>query len=123
MRPWKIVLLAAMAVVFAMLYYVFDPTREPLFPKCFFLSATGYKCAGCGLQRAIHSLLHFNVGQALHYNAFFVAFLPVLLLLLTGELWRNRLPKLFDFLTSFAFVGLLVGASLAWWVLRNVFGW
>ncbi|MPT30406.1 MAG: DUF2752 domain-containing protein [Chryseobacterium sp.] len=43
---------------------------------------TGYECAGCGVQRAFHSLLHFRFLEAFKYNPLFVISIPVLVFVL-----------------------------------------
>ena len=57
-RTLLIGLVVAALVVFGFIYFALDPSRSDLFPRCVFLSLTGYKCPGCGSQRAIHALLH-----------------------------------------------------------------
>jgi len=104
-------------------YFSFDPSDEPLFPKCMFFATTGYKCAGCGMQRAIHSLLHFRLLEALRYNAMFVVSIPVVLAVVYIGFFRNRFPKFYDFLTSMRFAYNIIATMLAWWLLRNVFIW
>ena len=115
-------LLAVLIIsVGVIVYYVFDPSTHQLFPKCIFLSITGYKCIGCGMQRAIHSLLHGDLLQAIGYNAFFVSCLPVIALFLISALSRNRLQRLYGFLSSTPFIIGWVCVAFSWWVLRNVF--
>jgi hypothetical protein len=48
------------------------------FPRCPFQQATGLFCPGCGSQRAIHALTHFDFPRALSFNALAVLALPVL---------------------------------------------
>jgi hypothetical protein len=55
-----------------------DPSSTGAYPVCAFRSVTGWWCPGCGLTRAMHHLLHGNVGRALGYNALVV---PVAVLL------------------------------------------
>lgn len=62
------------------IFYTFDPETQPVFPKCPFLLTTGYECPGCGSQRAVHNLLHLNIGAALRYNAFMVLVMPYIIL-------------------------------------------
>ena len=61
----------------AMVFFVFDPTKVPMFPQCTFHQVTGLDCPGCGAQRALHQLLHGNVVAALRLNAMFVVSLPL----------------------------------------------
>lgn len=62
-----------------------DPAEPGHYPTCPFLLVTGYYCPGCGMLRAVHALLHGDVGEALSLNALVVAMLPVL-----AYLWAWR---------------------------------
>lgn len=55
-------------VGFLLVYYRLDPAQHSFFPKCPFLSLTGLFCPGCGSQRAIHALLHFDLKAAFSFN-------------------------------------------------------
>jgi hypothetical protein len=66
--------------VLGFLYWKFDPTQaDSLFPRCPLFVWTGLKCAGCGSQRAVHSLLHGDLAAAWAYNPMFVLALPYVL--------------------------------------------
>nr|WP_092530879.1 DUF2752 domain-containing protein [Amycolatopsis arida] len=56
-----------------------DPTTPggPL-PVCPTKALFGLTCPGCGTLRMLYSLLHADVGAALHFNAVAVAALPLL---------------------------------------------
>jgi hypothetical protein len=56
--------LAAASVVFA-----FDPAVTTWFPSCPLYTLTGWLCPFCGSLRALHALLHGNVGAALRFNS------------------------------------------------------
>jgi ABC-type amino acid transport system permease subunit len=84
---------------------------------------TGLKCPGCGSQRAIHSLLHFDFVQAFRYNALLVLSLPLLAVLLTGEALRTRYPAFYRRINNTKAIITLLVVVMAWWALRNVFGW
>ena len=77
----KIPLAIILGVVFLgilLLYFFINPSSSNYFPKCPFLTATGYYCTGCGSQRAIHDLLHLNIlGVARHNILFIPAFLLI----------------------------------------------
>jgi len=63
-----------------------DPTSPNWLLRCPSLALLGLFCPGCGSQRAIHSLLHGEIGAALAYNP-----LLVLILALTPlVVWRPR---------------------------------
>jgi hypothetical protein len=58
------------SMIGGMILYVFDPEKTNIFIKCMFFSYTGYYCPSCGLTRALHKLLHFEVLNAIRYNVF-----------------------------------------------------
>ena len=45
-------------------------------PKCPFKLITGLSCPGCGIQRAIHAMLHGKFTEAITYNYYFTASIP-----------------------------------------------
>jgi hypothetical protein len=123
----KVVLYAAGVLVALLaggiLYYRFDPLSSPVFPKCPFLLLTGWKCPGCGSQRAIHELLHLDVFTAFSRNALLVCSLPYLLLLTAAQVVRYfvpastfpaRIQRPFIIRSYLAFVVLF-------WITRNLF--
>jgi len=55
-----------------------DPAESSLFPPCPFHALTGLHCPGCGSTRALHRLLHGDVGAALGLNALMVLAIPLL---------------------------------------------
>jgi uncharacterized protein DUF2752 len=117
---WKAIGLAvAGASAIAALFFL-DPARGGIFPPCPFHSLTGYLCPGCGTLRALHQLLHGNLGAAWRLNPFSVLALPYVgyesagaALLATT---RRRLPRIF---IPSALVWALLAAILAFWILRN----
>jgi hypothetical protein len=50
------------------------------YPICLFRLVTGHQCLGCGMTRAIWSILHFRFHEALEYNWKVVIVLPILVL-------------------------------------------
>jgi hypothetical protein len=112
------VLLAAALFVF----YTFDPETQTFFPKCPFLLISGYKCPGCGSQRAIHSLLHLRIGDALRYNAFMLPALPYIILGIYLEYFggKKRFPGVEKFFFGRWSAIVLLCVILAYWILRNL---
>ena len=73
-------LIISLFVILIVIYKLFDPMAHDIFPKCPFLVLTGYQCAGCGSQRAIHELLNLNIIGAWQQNALLVISLPYIFL-------------------------------------------
>lgn len=113
---WIIFLLAIGGIIF----FTFDPSASALFPKCPFLMLTGLQCPGCGSQRAIHALLHLDIGSALRHNALLVLSLPLVLVLLYGEWKRKSNPNFYARIHHPALIWLYFGIVILWWVGRNV---
>lgn len=104
------------------IFYVTDPQTSSLFPRCSFLMATGYECPGCGSQRAIHQLLHFNIVSALRYNAFMVLALPYIFFGIYFQYFggKARNPRLEKILFSRWSALIVLIFILVYWVLRNI---
>jgi hypothetical protein len=71
---FKILIVIAVTVI----YYEYDPAKYRIFPKCPFYALTGFDCPGCGSQRAIYSLLHGNLKDAISHNLLLVTSIPFL---------------------------------------------
>ncbi|GAB4315997.1 MAG: DUF2752 domain-containing protein [Candidatus Sumerlaeia bacterium] len=120
-QPWMIaVVLATMAGALVILY-VFDPSSSGVYPPCMFHKLTGLHCPGCGGTRAVHSLLHGDVRQALAWNALVPALIAGLVVLwgfYAGQYLfkgRRNFPPLPSRWARLIFIGLLI-----FWVARNL---
>jgi hypothetical protein len=101
----------------------FDPnTAGSLFPSCLFFTLTGLYCPGCGLTRALHALVHFDLPRALAMNSLMVLSVPLwALMAVHGVGGRLRLPAA---VTSILFDGRYwIFALLLFGVLRNLPWW
>jgi len=74
-RAFYIFVLPAFAG-FLFLYWQLNPREWSFFPKCPLYHFTGLKCSGCGLQRAIHDILHLDFVSAFHENALILFAIP-----------------------------------------------
>ena len=45
-----------------------NPEESSFFIPCMFYKITGFKCAGCGMTRAMHYLVNGNIKKAIWYN-------------------------------------------------------
>jgi len=119
------VLPAAVAAAFsagAAYLYAVDPSQPGHYPPCPFLGLTGYWCPGCGAARALHALLHGDLGSAVARN-------PAVPLVLGYVLWtylswcRRRMTGGVRVLAPAWALHVAWVSIIAFWVLRNVPGW
>lgn len=115
-------LIVVAAIVAVAIYFTFDPADSSnIFPKCVFVTLTGYQCPGCGTQRAIHCLLHGDLSGALHYNAALLVVIPVILVYFYAELRRTTRVRLYNALNSTPAILTVAAFIVSWWILRNIF--
>ncbi|MGH8075853.1 MAG: DUF2752 domain-containing protein [Lysobacter sp.] len=114
---------APMAGLGVWLLYRFDPNMagSPFLP-CLFLQFTGLYCPGCGITRALHALVHGDLGQMMAMNPL----LPLLLLampMLVLQGWGYRLPLPRPLLRTLSSPTLWIGLTFVYWVARNLPWW
>ncbi len=101
--------------------YAVDPTGKRYYPRCPVYTFTGLYCPGCGTTRAMHQLLHLNVGAAVRLNVLTLFLLPVLaysFLSYTREVFRGKsLPNPFASRRS---TRVLISGVLLFTLLRNI---
>ena len=105
----------------AVLFYILDPNKHEIFPRCIFHGLTGAHCPGCGSQRALHSLLHLNIGGVVSYN---FLFLPAAVLIiyhyihpLLNKIFGWKLPNVF-YLRNTPWV--IFAVVVLFWIARNL---
>ena len=105
----------------AVLFFILDPAKHEIFPRCLFNSITGYYCPGCGSQRAVHSLLHLDFAGVVSYN---FLFLPAALLIfyhylhpVFNRFFGWKLPNVFYFKNTPL---IILSVIVLFWILRNI---
>ncbi len=99
---------------------VTDPYRGQGIP-CPFHALTGLWCPLCGSTRALHSLMHGNLGAAFARNPLFVVLLP--LLVLSWAAWMSESvggPRLWHIPNRRWVVVSLAVVVVLFWVARNL---
>jgi hypothetical protein len=100
---------------------IFDPATSRIFPPCPLRYLTGWYCPGCGSLRAMHQLLHGNVGAAWAMNPLTVVLLPFLIYGLASfalfEIRGEGLPQ--PFLRG-SWIRALCAAIILFGIARNV---
>ncbi len=91
-------------------------------PKCPFKLLTGLNCPGCGIQRAVHALLHGRFAEAISYNYFLVYSVPyvssfVVLWLIPENRAREILRAVIEnkYVVDFYIISFLI-----WLAVRNI---
>jgi hypothetical protein len=99
---WLVVLVGLAAGLGLALYLYHHPPTDSgsIYPGCTINQLTGLDCAGCGVTRASHELLHLRIGKAVSYNPLVVLAAPFLIVWIGVELaaWlfaeRYRGPRM-----------------------------
>ncbi|MDR2948877.1 MAG: DUF2752 domain-containing protein [Dysgonomonas sp.] len=123
MKKYILIILAILLpiVIFLVYYFIYNISENN--GLCSFKEITGLECPGCGGQRSIYYLLHGDILQALHYNAFFILAAPFLLYFYylgvrVYILKQERYLKSFVFSSYFAY-SLLISV-VVFFILRNI---
>lgn len=118
---WIKVSVLVVLLSLAIIYGIYNPAHSGLFPKCPFYMITGYKCPGCGSQRAIHYLINLDIGKAFAYNAFLICSIPIIIILFFCQTYQNRYKNIYNILFGKYSIMIISFAIIAWWIVRNVY--
>ncbi len=92
---------------------------------CMFYETTHLYCAGCGLTRCVHSILHLDFYQAFRYNVLFMPLIfPTTIIMIISIVQYIRGKSIDDVLILKLIVKvwpIIVGFILMFMVLRNIF--
>ena len=83
-----LLLILVLGVGGAVIYTQFDPTHYAWMPQCPLRLLTGWNCPGCGIQRALHAMLHGHFAEAFSYNYFFMFSIPYAVLLVIATILK-----------------------------------
>lgn len=113
--------IAIIILIIGAVFFSYNPANNILFPKCPFLFLTGFRCPGCGSQRAIHCLLHLDVMKAIYYNALLVFSLPIVAILTFAEYNRVNKPNFYIKIHNSVYLWIYCSVVILWWIIRNIF--
>lgn len=127
-KKYKYLTYAIMATilvaVIVYMYYQYDPSYSSLAPKCIVRQLTGYDCPSCGVQRAIHSLLHLDVERAFWLNPFIFVVAPYIVLLILTTLCKGEVfCRMRQYVQRRVVVYSYIALYFIWWVVRNTDWW
>ncbi|MCQ2974696.1 MAG: DUF2752 domain-containing protein [Bacteroidales bacterium] len=123
----KIIIIIFLIIILSVFIYLFsfyDPEKYNFFPKCLFYSITGYKCPGCGIQRAIHHIFIGDFVEAFKYNSLAFFAIPYVLLLISFKnipYLYNKFPKFTNNLSNNKACLIIFIIIVLFWIFRNIF--
>ena len=121
----KILKIASLIFVIGAVFFVYstyNPSQNNLFVPCPIKYSTGYDCPGCGSQRAIHQIFHFNFYNAFRLNPLMVLSLPLIIYGLGLAIWnwvfdtRYRVKLFYSNVFIYTYFGLVI----LYWIARNL---
>ena len=115
----KYIVTAAVILLIVALYFIYDPGKSALAPKCIFHEMTGLDCPGCGSQRMLHALLHGDLQGAWQANAFLLCMLPVIATVAAATFCRRRMPRFYNAVNSLPVIITIGTAIVVWTIARN----
>jgi hypothetical protein len=116
------VLLGLLIAGCVVLYFFFDPSANQWMPKCPFRLFTVWNCPACGLQRALHALLHGRIAEALSYNYFLIVIFLYILALFASEVLKrvNRGTNFIRIVEHPILACSLLALAILWGIVRNL---
>ncbi len=120
----KWILVSVSLIGFYAIYSYFNPYEVDFFPRCPFHWLTGYKCPGCGSQRAIHYIFNFDILNAAKENLLLVVSIPYLILgayFDTIKIKTAKQLRIRKFLYGQKAILIVLVLIIGFWILRNVF--
>jgi hypothetical protein len=122
MNVIKVLFVSLLLLSVGIFYFRYNPSEFSFYPKCFFHELTGYDCPGCGSQRAIYSLLHFDFRRAADQNLLIVLCIPALIVyysLFKVKRFRSR-SFLFRSGCETRIKVVVIAVIVVFWILRNL---
>jgi hypothetical protein len=119
----KWILIGSGLIIFFIIYKVFNPYKYNFFPDCIFNELTGYKCPGCGSQRAIHYLFNLDFLNAFKENMLLVISIPYLILGAYFDLIiikTKQQMSIRNFFFGYKAILIVFFIIIGFWIIRNI---
>ena len=120
-KPYTYIIIATACCALLALYYI-NPIDYIWMPKCPVKMIFGIDCPGCGVQRAVHALLHGRIKEAISYNLFLVVAIPYLIaILLSDYLREGELRQKLRFAVECKWgTNGYIALFILWFIVRNI---
>jgi len=118
----RFAVMALAMIAGGIVFFLFSPTESKFFPQCPFHYITGYDCPGCGSQRAVHYLLHFDIKNAFLSNPLLILAIPYLIFGVYMEYFggKEKLPKIRKSLYGKRAACIILILIVLFWIGRNI---
>ncbi len=118
-----IVVVVIIIIAGSIILYFSDPFNSQLSPKCYFHYLTGYKCVGCGTQRALYNILHLRIFEGFKYNPILIIAIPYIIILFYTEYFNGKykMPKLYRMISSYKTIYAILIIIFLYSILRNIY--
>ncbi len=107
--------------IVAFIYFTINPNEVDFMLKCPLYKTTGVYCPGCGSQRAIHHLLHFNFIRAANNNILLLVGLVSATyhysIQFLNTYFNKNIKSIFDNTKNLLIVLFI---TILFWILRNI---
>ncbi|MFT4224213.1 DUF2752 domain-containing protein [Dysgonomonas sp.] len=118
----RLLVIIAVSLIIGGIYYLFSPSEVTFFPKCPFHSITGLDCPGCGSQRTLHHLAHFEIKKAFISNPLLIMAIPYMLTGIYFEYFggKENHPRMRRILFGKKAIVTVLIVVLLFWIGRNL---
>ncbi|MDR1707317.1 MAG: DUF2752 domain-containing protein [Prevotella sp.] len=118
----RLLVIIAVSLIIGVIYYLFSPSEVTFFPKCPFHSITGLDCPGCGSQRTLHHLAHFEIKKAFISNPLLIMAIPYMLTGIYFEYFggKENYPRMRRILFGKKATVTVLIVVLLFWIGRNL---
>lgn len=100
-------------------FYLFHLEDSPIVLRCPVKWLTGLSCSACGVQRALHAVLHGNFKEAVGYNYFLLPGSLYAALVVISESSQDRRIKKYIINRPVGLAFMML--ALMWMVVRNIY--
>ena len=118
----KLCLTLTVILLSGVVLYCLNPTQYWFMPKCPFKLITGFSCPGCGIQRAVHAILHGEFAEGIKYNYYLSYSGPYAMAFIIE--WMMPIgkarEKLSNVIENKYVVNFYILSFTIWLVLRNI---